>query len=131
MVRRVARRANVKPGVHIPRSRGERPLDMRRILLPLTAAVLNEWVEAPAKRIEEASFVRIGGIEQWVTIRGDDDRKPVLLPYTRARAMFTRLFLTTDAPCESDFVLVQWDQRGAGRTFAKDGLAGVTRETLI
>jgi pimeloyl-ACP methyl ester carboxylesterase len=26
---------------------------------------------------------------------------------------------------------VQWDQRGAGRTFAKNGAAGVTRETLI
>src|SRR4030095_12756733 len=30
-----------------------------------------------------------------------------------------------------DFVLVQWDQRGAGRTFAKNGAAGITREKLI
>ena len=26
---------------------------------------------------------------------------------------------------------MQWDQRGAGRTFAKNGAAGVTREKLI
>jgi pimeloyl-ACP methyl ester carboxylesterase len=26
---------------------------------------------------------------------------------------------------------VQWDQRGAGRTFAKNGAAGLTRERLI
>ena len=26
---------------------------------------------------------------------------------------------------------MQWDQRGAGRTFAKNGAAGVTREQLI
>src|SRR4030095_12398803 len=30
-----------------------------------------------------------------------------------------------------DFVVVQWDQRGAGRTFANNGAAGVTREKLI
>ena len=30
-------------------------------------------------RIEEASFVPLGGIEQWVTIRGDDRLNPVLL----------------------------------------------------
>jgi hypothetical protein len=32
-----------------------------------------------AQRIEEASFITIGGIEQWVTLRGDDRRNPVLL----------------------------------------------------
>jgi hypothetical protein len=30
-------------------------------------------------RIEEARFITLGGIEQWITIRGDDDSKPVLL----------------------------------------------------
>jgi len=29
--------------------------------------------------IEEAGFVRIGGIDQWVQIRGDDRANPVLL----------------------------------------------------
>src|SRR5262245_57722952 len=32
-----------------------------------------------AKGIDEARFVRIGGIEQWVTIRGRDRDNPVLL----------------------------------------------------
>jgi hypothetical protein len=51
-----------------------------KILLFLAVAVvLNECVEAQTRRVEEASFVTIGGIEQWVTIRGDDDRKRVLL----------------------------------------------------
>jgi len=40
-------------------------------------------------------------------------------------------FVSTYAPYERDFVLVQWDQRGAGRTFGKNGAGGVTRETLI
>ena len=35
------------------------------------------------------------------------------------------------APYERDFVLVQWDERAAGKTFAKNGAAGVTLERLI
>jgi pimeloyl-ACP methyl ester carboxylesterase len=40
-------------------------------------------------------------------------------------------YVSVYAPCERDFVLVQWDQRGAGRTFAKNGAAGVSLETLV
>src|SRR5216684_5499308 len=29
--------------------------------------------------IDEASYVKIGGIEQWITIRGEDRKNPVLL----------------------------------------------------
>ena len=105
---------------------------MRKALLLLAAAVvLNECVEAQTKRIEEASFVTIGGIGQWVTIRGDDERKPVLLLLHGGPGDVQSPFISTYAPYEKDFVLVQWDQRGAGRTFAKNGADGVTRETLI
>jgi pimeloyl-ACP methyl ester carboxylesterase len=84
-----------------------------------------------AERIEQASFVTIGGIEQWVTIRGDDRRNPVLLLLHGGPGDVQSPFVSTYAPYEKDFVLVQWDQRGAGRTFAKNGAAGVTREKLI
>jgi hypothetical protein len=33
----------------------------------------------PAKGVDEASYVSIGGIKQWVTIRGEDRSNPVLL----------------------------------------------------
>ena len=104
---------------------------MRKILFLLAVAVaLDECVEAQTWRIEEASFVKIGGIEQWVTIRGDDKRKPVLLLLHGGPGDVQSPFISTYAPYEKDFVLVQWDQRGAGRTFAKNGTAGVTlRET--
>jgi pimeloyl-ACP methyl ester carboxylesterase len=74
------------------------------------------------ERVDEEMFVRIGGIEQWITIKGDDHNNPVVLflhggpgdalsPF--ADAMF--------AGWEKDFTLVQWDQRGAGRTYGKSG----------
>jgi pimeloyl-ACP methyl ester carboxylesterase len=83
------------------------------------------------RRIEEAAYVPIGGIEQWVTIRGDDRRSPVLLFLHGGPADVQSSFVSTYAPYEKDFVLVQWDQRGAGQTFAKNGAAGVSLPRLI
>ena len=104
----------------------------------ITVSVMALWLAAApvhaqrsAQRIEEAAFVTIGGIEQWVTIRGDDRGSPVLLLLHGGPGDVQSPFVSTYAPYERDFVLVQWDQRGAGRTFAKNGAAGVTRERLI
>ena len=74
-----------------------------------------------AQPIDEAEFVPIGGIEQWVTIEGDDISKPVVLflhggpgsvmsPYSKA----------IYGDWNSEFILVIWDQRGAGRTFGRN-----------
>jgi pimeloyl-ACP methyl ester carboxylesterase len=68
--------------------------------------------------IERLEKVRIGGIEQWVSIRGADKRNPVLLlihggPGYVSMPMswwFTRGW-------EEYFTVVQWDQRGAGKTY--------------
>jgi pimeloyl-ACP methyl ester carboxylesterase len=73
----------------------------------------------------------IGGIGQWVTIRADDRRHPLLLLLHGGPGDVQSPFVSTYAPYEKDFVLVQWDQRGMGRTFAKNGIAGVTLERLI
>ena len=40
-------------------------------------------------------------------------------------------YVSTYAPYEKGFVLVQWDQRSAGRTLAKNGAAGVSQARLI
>jgi pimeloyl-ACP methyl ester carboxylesterase len=74
------------------------------------------------KGIDEAQFVTIGGIEQWVTIRGWDRDNPVLLflhggPGDVTNPWTFGLF----APWEKQFTVVQWDQRGAGRTLRKTG----------
>jgi pimeloyl-ACP methyl ester carboxylesterase len=72
--------------------------------------------------VREEMFVRIGGIDQWIAIKGDDRANPAVLfvhggpgdalsPY--ADAVF--------AGWEKHFTLVQWDQRGAGRTYGRSG----------
>jgi len=89
--------------------------------LPQNAAAQALPVREP-ERVKEEMFVRIGGIDQWITIKGDDRNNPVVLflhggpgdalsPIADARY----------AGWERDFTLVQWDQRGAGRTYGKSG----------
>jgi len=74
------------------------------------------------RHIDEASYVRIGGIDQWITIRGEDRDNPVLLflhggPGDVTNPWSYPYFNTW----EKYFTLVQWDQRGAGRTLGKSG----------
>ena len=33
----------------------------------------------PPRAIDQSSFVPLGGLDQWISIRGDDRRNPVLL----------------------------------------------------
>jgi pimeloyl-ACP methyl ester carboxylesterase len=101
---------------------------LRCLTLAVVACILSLACRPPAPRIEEARFLTVGGIEQWVTIRGDHDRDPVVLLVHGGPGDVQSPFRTAYAPFERRFVLVQWDQRGAGRTFARNGAAGLTLE---
>jgi pimeloyl-ACP methyl ester carboxylesterase len=84
------------------------------------ACVLPQAVEA--KSVHEEMFVPIGGIEQWITIHGSDSANPVLLvlhggPGDAMSPYADNLF----AGWDKDFTMVEWDQRGAGRTYGKSG----------
>jgi pimeloyl-ACP methyl ester carboxylesterase len=72
--------------------------------------------------IDEALFVPIGGINQWITIRGQNRDNPVVLFLHGGPGTPTNLL---DFPFSKgwtpSFTLVQWDQRGAGKTFASGG----------
>jgi pimeloyl-ACP methyl ester carboxylesterase len=69
--------------------------------------------------VDEMIKVRIGGIDQWLSIRGKDRRNPILLflhggPASPAMPEA----YTFQTPWEDYFTVVQWDQRGAGKTYA-------------
>ncbi len=71
--------------------------------------------------IDEAMYVKAGGIDQWIQIRGRDRGNPVLLCVHGGPGAtwtpLTALFVSW----EKDFTVVQWDQRGAGRTLEATG----------
>lgn len=71
--------------------------------------------------IDESIYVPIGGIQQWVQIRGEDRDNPVLL-WLHGGPGASMLAATLQLqPWEKHFTLVQWDQRGAGRTYRLNG----------
>jgi pimeloyl-ACP methyl ester carboxylesterase len=89
--------------------------------LPQNAATRALPVRTP-EGVKEEMFVRIGGIDQWVTIKGDDRNNPVVLFLHGGPGDALSPFAdAVYAGWEKNFTLVQWDQRGAGRTYGKSG----------
>jgi proline iminopeptidase len=92
--------------------------DMRKVVVP--------------GGIERLEKVRIGGIDQWVSIRGNDPRNPVLLMLHGGPgwvAMPTSWYFQRG--WEEYFTVVQWDQRGAGKTYAANDPATVVPTMTI
>jgi pimeloyl-ACP methyl ester carboxylesterase len=68
--------------------------------------------------IEWIGKVRIGGIDQWVSIRGRDRRNPVLLVIHGGPGYILMPMAWWSFRDEEEyFTVVQWDQRGAGKTY--------------
>ena len=69
--------------------------------------------------VEELESVSLGGIEQWISVRGRNRENPILLFIHGGPAvpeMPASWFY--QAAWEDYFTVVQWDQRGAGKTMA-------------
>ena len=67
--------------------------------------------------------VELGGMKQWILVRGRDSTLPVLL-FLHGGPGMPAMYLAHafQRPLEDDFVVVQWDRRGAGKTY-HDSLA--------
>lgn len=71
--------------------------------------------------INEEGYVKIGGIEQWVAIKGGDCSNPVILMVHGGPGNPNTIFAQLPyAAWEKEYTIVQWDQRGAGRTFMRN-----------
>jgi pimeloyl-ACP methyl ester carboxylesterase len=98
-----------------PKSRAEATkivAEMRRIVSP--------------EGIERLESVRIGGIDQWISVRGVDRRNPVLLMLHGGpgyASMPNAWYFQRG--WEDYFTVVQWDQRGAGKTYTANDPAKV------
>ncbi|HEX3466049.1 MAG TPA: alpha/beta hydrolase [Candidatus Elarobacter sp.] len=100
----------------------------RRVFLAGAAAGSALWsltgpAVAQARSVDESGFVRIGGIDQWIAMQGEDERNPVLLFLHGGPAEAESPFLREFAPWERSFTVVNWDQRGSGKTYGKNGPA--------
>jgi pimeloyl-ACP methyl ester carboxylesterase len=81
--------------------------------------------------IDEARYVEIGGIQQWITIRGEDRRNPVVLLLHGGPGDATSPWgYAVLRPWLAELTVVQWDQRGAGRTYGRNGDASTSGLTV-
>lgn len=71
--------------------------------------------------VREEAFVQIGGIEQYLTIRGHDRSNPVLLVVHGGPGSPYIPFNPWLGSWERLMTVAQWDQRGAGLTFVRGG----------
>jgi proline iminopeptidase len=88
--------------------------------LRAAAAILREARDIPSPdRVDVLEAVEIGGIQQWISIRGRDRRNPVLL-FLHGGPGFPMMPVSyVFQPWWEEYLtVVQWDQRGSGRTYA-------------
>ncbi len=70
--------------------------------------------------IAEIGRLQLGGVDQWVMIRGESvENPPLILLHGGPGISETRLFRHFNAELERDFTVVYWDQRGAGKSFRR------------
>lgn len=74
-----------------------------------------------AGSIAEAKYLRLGGLDQWVMIRGENIGNPALiLLYGGPGFSETTFFRYFNQPLEKAFTVVYWDQRGSGKSFTRN-----------
>lgn len=71
--------------------------------------------------VQEGAYVQIGGIEQYMQIRGDDRENPVIL-WLHGGPGNPLAYLTYyyQHPLEKKYTIAYWEQRGCGRTFYRN-----------
>jgi proline iminopeptidase len=68
--------------------------------------------------IQQQLYVPIDGIEQWISIRGNDVRNPILLVlHGGPGSPETPAAWTFQQPWEDYFTVVEWSQRGTDKTY--------------
>jgi pimeloyl-ACP methyl ester carboxylesterase len=71
--------------------------------------------------IAEVGYRTLGGLHQWVLMRGESAANPPLILLHGGPGLSeTRFFRRFNAPLERSFTVVYWDQRGAGKSFSPD-----------
>ncbi len=100
------------------------------VLLPSSALLYRKYLqhrvaEERAIRspngIDSLQPVRIGGIDQWIEVRGQNVNNPILLFIHGGPGIaFIPMAGAFQSPWEKYFTVVQWDQRGAGKTYTSN-----------
>lgn len=110
------------------------------VLLALLYRALRQALAARAlairtpNGIQEGRFIQIGDLQQWVQIRGEDRDNPILLFLHGGPGIANSPLTDIFRGWERDFIVVHWDQPGAGKTSSRNGkrgYQGLSVETMV
>lgn len=110
------------------------------IAVPIVGGLVWRWARRRAVKnaleittsngIAEQRFVEVGGIDQWIQIRGENRDNPVLLLLHGGPGWPNAVFNLPLRSWERHFTVVQWDHRGTGKTLGRTGKAGTGEMTF-
>ncbi len=91
------------------------------ITRPHTPSIKDDRGKILPGSIASLEKIELGGLEQWINIRGKDRSNPVVLFLHGGPGMpMMYLAFKFQRPMEEHFVCIQWDQRGAGKSYSKN-----------
>jgi proline iminopeptidase len=98
-----------------------------------TAPIVGDDGQPRPGSIAEFATVEIGGVDQSLLIRGVSTENPVLLHLAGGPGGTDTGAMRADTGLEEDFVVVTWDQRGTGKSYATslDPVGDLTLEQAV
>lgn len=101
----------------LPPASAQEPSDAKDLARARAAIADLQRIAAPTG-IQESYKTTIGGIPQWLNVRGQDRNNPIILfVHGGPAAPITPTMWEFQRPIEEYFTVVHWDQRGAGKTW--------------
>jgi proline iminopeptidase len=90
-------------------------------------AIVGNWRKIVSPRgVDERLEIAVGGTKQWISVRGRDRRNPIILMIHGGPASpEMQTSWTWQSDWEDYFTVVQWDQRGSGKSYVANDPATI------
>jgi pimeloyl-ACP methyl ester carboxylesterase len=97
-----------------------------------TGPIVDDKGQVVAGSIARLEKIKLGGVDQWILIRGRKATNPIVLKIHGGPGQAEMATRAMNVRLERDFVVVEWDQRGAGKSAdAIEPIAAMTLDQIV